>query len=120
MPDASHLSRDIGLPLARSSLAVISETTRPAPSAEARRRNGASVTPDIGARKTRLATPIPPIFKGLSRKESKLLTGFSLFLTDACLSESILEHNSCAVKFHAYTLANSTDLASALQQIMDL
>src|SRR5580658_1280876 len=81
MPVASHRNRDIGLPLTRSSLAVISDTTRPAPSAAAKRRKGASVTPDMGARKTRLATLIPLIFNGLRRKEAKLLTDFSLFLT---------------------------------------
>ena len=56
MPVASQRSRDIGRPLTRSSLAVISDTTSPAPSCAASRRNGASVTPDIGARRTRLAT----------------------------------------------------------------
>ena len=40
----------------RSSLAVISETTNPAPRAAVKRRKGASVTPDIGARMTRLAS----------------------------------------------------------------
>src|ERR1700733_10839821 len=34
------------------------------------RPNGASVTPDIGARTTRLATSISPIFNGLSCEES--------------------------------------------------
>ena len=37
--------------------AVISEMTRPAPSVAAIRRNGASVTPDIGASTTRVRQP---------------------------------------------------------------
>jgi hypothetical protein len=42
-----------GRPLpASAAQAVISETTRPAPSAAAIRRNGASVMPDIGASNT--------------------------------------------------------------------
>ncbi len=45
----------------RSALAVISETTRPAPSRATRRRNGASVTPDIGARITRFGKVRAPI-----------------------------------------------------------
>ncbi|OIQ64795.1 hypothetical protein GALL_536530 [mine drainage metagenome] len=79
IPVASHRSRDMGRPFTRSSLAVISETTSPAPSAAVRRRKGASVTPDMGARKTRLATRISPIFNGLRGKSSKPVTDFSSF-----------------------------------------
>src|SRR3984957_19489576 len=78
MPAASHRSCDIGFPLTRSSLAVISETTSPAPRDAAKRRNGASVMPDMGAKKTRPASSISPIFNGLWCKESSLLTDFSL------------------------------------------
>jgi hypothetical protein len=46
----------------------------------------------------------------------ELLTGFSLFLTEKRPPESIVGHKSCAVKFYAYTLDNSENLASALQQ----
>jgi hypothetical protein len=35
--------------------------------------------PDIGARRTRLATSISPIFNGLRRKHSEPVTGFSFF-----------------------------------------
>src|SRR5205823_14790266 len=77
MPVASQRSRDIGRPLTRSSLAVISEITRPAPSAAVKRRNGASVTPDIGARRTGLAISILPILKGLGFLRSEPVTGFS-------------------------------------------
>ena len=53
--DADALAFDpqrcVVAPSARSPLAVISETTRPAPSRAARRRNGASVMPDIGREK---------------------------------------------------------------------
>src|SRR6266849_9542139 len=79
MPAASQRSCDIGLPRTRSSLAVISDTTRPAPSAAVKRRKGASVTPDIGARRTRLATVISPIFKGLWREHSEPVTDVSYF-----------------------------------------
>src|ERR1700678_3126600 len=78
MPAASHRSCDIGFPLTRSSLAVISDTTSPAPRVAAKRRNGASVIPDMGAKKTRPASSISPIFNGLWRKESNLFTDFSL------------------------------------------
>src|ERR1700678_2189186 len=79
IPVASHRNRDIGRPLTRSQLAVISETTSPAPRAAANRRNGASVTPDIGASRTRLATSISPIFNGLRREVSGTATDVSLF-----------------------------------------
>src|SRR5437899_12765663 len=44
-----------------ASLAIISETTRPAPSRFTRRRNGRSLTPDIGARITGSSRVIEPI-----------------------------------------------------------
>src|ERR1700761_2978058 len=78
-PVASQRNRDIGRPLTRSLLAVILETTRPAPSVAHRRRKGASVTPDIGARKTALETAIPPIFKGLRHDDGEPVTGVSFF-----------------------------------------
>ena len=40
--------------------AIISDTTSPAPSSRAKRRNGRSVTPDIGASTTGTATAMPP------------------------------------------------------------
>ena len=40
--------------------AVISDTTSPAPSRATSRRNGASVTPDIGASTTRFGSRRPP------------------------------------------------------------
>ncbi len=49
---------------ASASLAVISETTRPAPSRATSRRNGASVTPDIGAKITALGSVRLPIVTG--------------------------------------------------------
>ena len=51
-PRPSTRSRASGRPSASAALAVISETTKPAPRSAARRRNGASVTPDIGAKIT--------------------------------------------------------------------
>src|SRR5436190_10526418 len=117
MPVASHRSRDIGRPLTRSSLAVISEITRPAPSAAVKRRNGASVTPDIGARRTGLPISILPIFNGLGFLRSEPVTGFSFaFSCPIANAPTDLKHKSCAVKFDAYTLDSSPDLASALQQ----
>src|SRR5712671_5727636 len=44
-----------------ASLAIISETTRPAPSRFTRRRNGRSLTPDIGARITGSSSVTEPI-----------------------------------------------------------
>jgi hypothetical protein len=41
-------------PVASALLAIISDTTRPAPKRSARRRMGASVMPAMGARKARL------------------------------------------------------------------
>ena len=61
-------------PCARSSLAVISETTRPAPSSAASFLNGASVTPDIGASTTGTLTGMPPIAKGLACDGAGLVT----------------------------------------------
>ena len=49
------------LPAASAAQAVISEMTSPAPCPAARRRNGASVTPDIGANKTGLGSGIGPM-----------------------------------------------------------
>jgi len=71
--------RDIGRPLTRSLLAVISETTSPAPRAAANLRNGASVIPDMGASRTRLATSISPIFNGLRHEVAGMVTEFSFF-----------------------------------------
>ena len=48
----------------KAAQAIISDTTSPAPSRAARRRNGASVTPDIGARNTGLARLTFPIASG--------------------------------------------------------
>src|SRR5258707_4266477 len=85
MPAASHRRTDIGRPWTRSSLAVISETTRPAPSEAASRRNGASVTPDIGASKTRFAISISPIFSGLWEGATGPVTEILIFVTTASL-----------------------------------
>jgi hypothetical protein len=73
--------------------------------------------PDMGARRTRLATLISPIFNGLKGEHAEPVTdvscsGGSIVAT----ADSHFEHKCCAVKFHAYTLDNSRDLASALQQ----
>src|ERR1700753_1928714 len=117
MPAASQRNREIGRPCARSSLAVISETTRPAPSLAASRRKGASVTPDMGASRTLLARAISPTFKGLGLNSSELVT--NLRLSDRrhiAAAVVYCEHISCGVKFHAYTLDNSSHLASAVQQ----
>jgi hypothetical protein len=65
--------------LTRSLQAVISETTSPVPRLAARRRNGASVTPDIGASKTGVVMVISPIFKGLRREDTEPVTGVSFF-----------------------------------------
>ena len=55
------LPRDVRLSASASAAqAVISEITSPAPSSAAMRRNGASVTPDIGARKTGLGSGTAP------------------------------------------------------------
>src|SRR3954464_10189273 len=93
MPVASHRSCDIGRPCTRSSLAVISETTRPAPSDAAKRRNGASVTPDIGARNTRLANSTPPTFNGTARGIFGPVTGLLVHAATASLRLPVL---SCA------------------------
>jgi hypothetical protein len=71
----------------------------------------------MGARRTRLATVISPIFNGLKGEHAEPVTevsfsGGSIVATVRVYSE----HKSCAVKFHAYTLDNSCNLASALQQ----
>ncbi len=47
--------------------AIISETTRPAPSLRTNRRNGRSVTPDMGARITGVSRTTPPRSMGRSR-----------------------------------------------------
>src|SRR5262249_56010108 len=60
-PCPSRRRRASHRPSARADVATISETTRPAPSRAARRRNGASVTPDIGARTTGLASATGPM-----------------------------------------------------------
>src|SRR5262249_19169074 len=116
-PVASQRNRDIGWPLARSSLAVISDTTRPAPSSAAIRRKGESVTPDIGARKTGLATLTSPIFNGLAPDFTEPVTDVRFtrrrFIAPAT---TYFAHNSCAVKRHAYSLDSSMNLASAVQQ----
>jgi hypothetical protein len=61
-------SRASGCPSANAALAVISETTKPAPSRAAARRKGASVTPDMGASNTRFGSTMLPIDTGVRRK----------------------------------------------------
>src|SRR4051794_34665352 len=117
IPVASQRNRDIRWPLASSSLAVISETTRPAPNSAASRRTGESVTPDIGARKTGVATSISPIFNGLEPDTAEPVTGVSLSWQRLIApAMTYLAHNSCAVKRHAYSLDSSGNLSSAVQQ----
>ena len=57
-----------------SSLLTTNASTRCAAS----RRTGESVTPDIGARKTGVATSISPIFNGLEPDIAEPVTGVSL------------------------------------------
>jgi hypothetical protein len=71
----------------------------------------------MGASRTLLARAISPIFNDLGRNSSELVT--NLRLSDRrhiAAAVVYFEHISCAVKFHAYTLDNSSDLASAVQQ----
>jgi len=63
-PPPSARSSASGRRSARSSLAVISDTTRPAPRRATKRRKGASVTPDIGAKITGLGSATLPIIIG--------------------------------------------------------
>ena len=75
--------------------------------------------PDIGAKKTRLASSISPIFNGLRREEFRAGHGL-LVVSDRRIIAAAgthFAHKSCAVKLHAYTLDSSAYLASALQQI---
>src|SRR3954447_24282189 len=117
MPVASQRSLDIGRSLTRSSLAVISDTTRPAPSAAASRRNGASVMPDIGASSTGFAIATLPILKDLALRASEPVTDFSFSKQRPHRrAEMDFEHKCCAVKIIAYTLNSSPKVASALQQ----
>ena len=67
-PDAGGLAAQPGHrpARARSSLAVISDTTSPAPRRAASRRNGASVTPDIGREKDAVGDSNIAYFQGLT------------------------------------------------------
>ena len=53
-PAPSAFRRISSMPVDQASDATISDTTMPAPPSQASRRNGTSVTPDMGARITRL------------------------------------------------------------------
>ena len=64
MPCPSARRRISSLPTANALLATISETTSPAPKRRAISRNGKSVMPDIGAKKTALGTVTVPMDKG--------------------------------------------------------
>src|SRR5580704_9483382 len=57
-------SAALRLPLASAAQAVISEMTRPAPWLATCLRNGASVTPDIGAKSTGFGTVSGPMANG--------------------------------------------------------
>jgi hypothetical protein len=75
------------------------------------------VTPDIGARKTGVATSISPIFNGLEPDTAEPVTGVSLRRQGLIApAMTYLAHNSCAVKRHAYSLDSSANLSSAVQQ----
>ena len=83
----------------------------------AARRKGASVTPDMGASRTLLARAISPTFNDLGLNSSELVTNLRLSDRRHIAAAAVYcEHISCAVKFHAYTLDNSSNLASAVQQ----
>src|ERR1700754_4427538 len=108
IPVASQRNRDIGRPLTRSLLAVISETTSPAPKAAAKRRNGASVTPDIGASSTGVPTAISPIFRGLGREDCEPVTSVSFFWPSPhcegcyCLYAQILGSQGSCLHFRQF------------------
>jgi hypothetical protein len=72
-PRPSARNRASGRPWASAPLAVISETTNPAPRSAARRRNGASVIPDIGAKITGFGSVRLPMTTG--RRREKGTTG---------------------------------------------
>jgi hypothetical protein len=73
--------------------------------------------PDIGAKRTRLATVISPIFNGLKGEHAEPVTDVSFSGGSIVATVHFhFEHKSWAVKLHAYTLDSSGDLASALQQ----
>ena len=61
MPSSSAMRSVVRLARTIAQEAIISDTTSPVPSSRARRRNGRSVTPDIGARMTGVSirTPAP-------------------------------------------------------------
>ena len=91
------------LPSASASEAVISEMTKPAPSAAAWRLNGASVTPDIGASTTRFGRMTFPIARGAARLWS---VGW--------VTREIAHELGATIA--AYILANCPDGASAASQ----
>ena len=64
MPLPSLRTQASRSPCTSPAQAVISDTTRPAPSRSASRRKGVSVMPDIGAKITRFGTVSEPIAKG--------------------------------------------------------
>ncbi|WP_338309349.1 hypothetical protein [Bradyrhizobium sp. TM233] len=64
-----------------------------------------------------MATSISPIFNGLEPDTAEPVTGVSLTGQGLIApAMSYLAHNSCAVKRHAYSLDNSANLSSAVQQ----
>ncbi|WP_257179688.1 MULTISPECIES: hypothetical protein [Bradyrhizobium] len=64
-----------------------------------------------------MATSISPIFNGLEPDIAEPVTGVS-WTGQRLIAPAMtyLAHNSCAVKRHAYSLDNSADLSSAVQQ----
>ena len=104
LPGGSNRSWALRLPAASAAQAVISETTRPAPISAARRRKGASVTPDIGASTTGLASLTLPIAIGDNAG------AFTSILHDAYIV------GECSF---AYSLAKAAHNASAAVQYVN-
>jgi hypothetical protein len=72
----------------------------------------------MGASRTLLARVISPIFNGLGGNSAPVTkSGLSGKRINAA-NAAHFEHISCAVKLRAYTLDNSSSLASAVQQIL--
>src|ERR1700688_2382625 len=96
-------SAALRFPLASAAQAVISEMTRPAPWLATCLRNGASVTPDMGAKSTGFGTVNGPMANGS--------ISFFDWPIDVDICTLNRRHNA-----FAYSLAKSTAYASAALQ----
>src|SRR6266852_4503417 len=106
------------LPAASAAHAAISDTTSPAPNRATSRRNGASVTPDIGARNTRFAMVTLPTARGSAgRGELSTFIDYAYILGERVICIEFSHYNRAAQVLQC-NIVNSPQVPTQRGQVM--